>query len=65
MTTHNCEACGQPVDRQCEYGDCRNVADYEGWFRGGGMLRRLCVCAEHIELSIGRQAGEPLPTEAS
>jgi hypothetical protein len=41
----------------CEYGcGCERDAVWEAWFRGGGMVRKLNVCEEHVELSIGRQS---------
>ena len=59
-----CECCGQEVPMRCEYGDCRRTAMWEAWFRGGGMVRRLNVCNQHIKLSIGRMAGKPLADDA-
>lgn len=37
----------------CEWHGCEMSAIYEAWFRGGGMVRRLNVCSEHVKESIG------------
>jgi hypothetical protein len=52
-----CPTCGQPVDSlRCEMPDCNYIAEWEGWHRGGGMVRKINVCEQHKSALIGAKA---------
>lgn len=44
----------------CEFRDCKNEAEYEGWHRvldfanqPTGMIQKMCVCRDCVKYLIG------------
>lgn len=64
-----CPKCGyNPTEGQCQVSGCEEPAMWEGWYRvtdgfniPTGMIQRVCVCDQHISVTIGGQQGAKNP----
>lgn len=58
---HPCPACGHQRTL-CEWASCLADAEFDAWFgSGGGLMRRMKVCADHVKESYAVKNGAEIP----